>query len=622
MAVTLTITGDGAKYSVRLSGMDTSLYYYVFIDDLSSTGTVSAYVCRRIGKGVSSTWGYDGSSDPPYCNYIRSVQVRTSKTALSFTVGTKYSSSDITKATFLTSKNIPKHTTPTRYYRIHAYANNGSFSDDETVWNSGLLTETTEETTVYYSVSKIPTPYRSGYTFQGWGDSATTTSVYSSSINIYVGDSSASNPRDKSVYAVWKENPKTFTFKLSPTNQGVSAYYVYVNDTQKISSSSTNESTITAYNSDTIRIAVVMKGIYNNGSLVNGNGFNDPLITAYADSNSYNDASEYMKIDSNYPGSVTSIPRYQDYSFTAEKRPHHHTFAIGATAKSYGYTLYANNGTWPSGTDPQKGYVKSTQQLNLANFIPTRSGYQLLGWSTNQSATGPSSSYPLGGSIYLTDSITIYAVWTKIYYLIFHSNGGKWSNRASIVKPCAVYFTKSVELGSEAAGDIDHLSREGYSLLGWSLDENATTNSFASNGTFKCPNRIDNLDIYAIWKKSAIDKFYWYTNDAEDATYIAEGEPIANLKFSAWNRLKMTIEKLYRNLSLDLPDDYSTIRVTSGNTISAKDFNGIRSAISSLPNSGTVPNKVKEDDIIGASLFVGDKSLKSALNKAIDAWNN
>ena len=120
----------------------------------------------------------------------------------------------------------------TRYYRIHAHANGGSFDGDgnEAVWNSGLLKETTEETTIYYPVSNIPTPYRYGYTFKGWGDSETATSVYSSSINIYVGNSSASKPKDKDVYAVWKEKPKTFKFKLSSTNKGVSAYYVYVND--------------------------------------------------------------------------------------------------------------------------------------------------------------------------------------------------------------------------------------------------------------------------------------------------------------------------------------------------------------------------------------------------------
>ena len=48
----------------------------------------------------------------------------------------------------------------TRYYRIHAHANGGSFDGDgnEAVWNSGLLKETTEETTIYYAMSNIPTP--------------------------------------------------------------------------------------------------------------------------------------------------------------------------------------------------------------------------------------------------------------------------------------------------------------------------------------------------------------------------------------------------------------------------------------------------------------------------------
>lgn len=198
-----------------------------------------------------------------------------------------------------------------------------------------------------------------------------------------------------------------------------------------------------------------MKGIYDNGTLVNGNGFNAPLITAYADSSSYNDVSEYMTIDSNYPGSVTSIPRYKDYSFYAGNRPNHHTFAIGATDKKYSYKIDANEGTWPSGSNPRTGTISSMNKLDLSQFKPTRTGaYFHIGWSTMSTSPNPSNSYPLNGSIYLTGNLTLYAVWAARYWIIFHANGGKWSNRASDVKPCEAYYTKIIRLGEKNAGDI------------------------------------------------------------------------------------------------------------------------------------------------------------------------
>ena len=621
MAANLTITGDGSSYEIRLTGMETRVYYYVFIADLKTDGTISSYICRRQGPGTTSAWSYKGSSNSPYCNFEREVQVRTSSKALSFTAGTSYSSSQIKQGTLAFKQNIPAYTTPTRYYRIHAYSNKGNFSDGETVWNSGLLKEITKETTIYYPVSNIPTPHRSGYTFQGWGDSATTTHVYSSSINIYVGDSSSSNPKDKTVYAVWKENPKTFKFKLSPTNKGVSAYYVYVNNSQKISSTSTNESTITAYNDDTIRISVAMKGIYDNGTLVNGNGFNAPLITAYADSSSYNDASVYMTIDSNYPGSATSIPRYEDYSFTAGNRPHHHTFAIGATDKKYNYKIQANGGAWSSGSDPKTGTISSMSKLDLSQFKPVRQTYFLIGWNTLSSAVRPSTSYPMNGAVYLTGDLTLYAVWAARYYIIFHANGGKWANRASDIKSCEAYYTKIIRLGEKDAGDTQNLSRGGHILKGWS-DSSTTVVKYQPGEQFECPLRTTNLDMYAIWEKKSIDKFYWYNNDTQDNTYIAEGKPITNLKASAWNRLKKKIEEVSEATGITLPNTYDSTQVDPTTQISSTDYNGVRLAIVNLPGSGTGPAVAAKDMVIGASMFVGTNSLKDAINKAIDKWNN
>lgn len=517
-------------------------------------------------------------------------------------------------------REVEIYATPLRYYRVHANANGGSFDGDgnETVWNSGLITEANSSSTIYYQLSNIPTPYRSGYTFAGWGTSSG--NAYGSTAAINVSSSSSSNPASLTVYALWTENAKTFKFKLSPTNKGISVYYVYVNGIQKIGSSSTNESTITAYNDDKIRISVTMKGIYDNGTLVNGNGFNVPLITAYADSNSYNDTSEYMTIDPDYPGSATSIPRYEDYSFIAGKRPHHHTFAIGATDKKYNYKIDANEGTWSSGSNPKTGAISSMSKLDLSQFKPTRKTYFLIGWNTLSSAVHPSTSYPMDGAIYLTGDLTLYATWAVRYYIIFHANGGKWAKRATDVKPCEAYYTKIIRLGEKDAGDTQNLSRGGHTLKGWS-DSSTTVVKYQPGEQFECPLRTINLDMYAIWEKKSIDKFYWYNNDIQDNTYIAEGKPITNLKASAWNRLKDKIEEVSEATNTNLPSSYSPTRVDSTTEISAKDYNGVRLAIVNFPGAGTGPAVAAKDMVIGASMFVGKNSLKDAINKAIDKWN-
>ena len=233
----------------------------------------------------------------------------------------------------------------------------------------------------------------------------------------------------------------------------------------------------------------------------------------------------------------------------------------------------------------------------------------------------PSDSYPLSGSIYLTGGLTLYAIWTKKYYIIFDANGGKWSNRASTTKPCEAYYKKVIYLGDESAGDVQRLSRGGHKLGGWS-DTSTTVMKYLPGERFECPNRTENLNMYAIWDKQTIDKFYWYTNDTQDNTYIAEGKPITNLKASAWNRLKDKIEEVSEATGIPLPDTYDPTRVDPTTQISATDYNGVRLAIINFPGSGTGPAVAKKDMPIGASMFVGTTSLKGAINRAIDQWNN
>ena len=88
------------------------------------------------------------------------------------------------------------------------------------------------------------------------------------------------------------------------------------------------------------------------------------------------------------------------------------------TAVERGYTLtYDANGG--SGAPSSVSGITST---TISSTVPTKSGYDFLGWSTWSSAT--SASYVAGDSISLSSNTTLYAVWRKFYIVTYDANGG------------------------------------------------------------------------------------------------------------------------------------------------------------------------------------------------------
>ena len=94
---------------------------------------------------------------------------------------------------------------PTYNYKLTYNANGGTFATDpsETVANVTAISKTFTVTSV------VPT--RDGYTFLGWADEATDTAA-----DYVAGDTITltSSDNEKTLYAVWQENPATYTYKL------------------------------------------------------------------------------------------------------------------------------------------------------------------------------------------------------------------------------------------------------------------------------------------------------------------------------------------------------------------------------------------------------------------------
>ena len=92
---------------------------------------------------------------------------------------------------------------------------------------------------------------------------------------------------------------------------------------------------------------------------------------------------------------------------------------IKLTQTSSGVTTFpvylgydANNGTNAPDGSSAEIVAGNSATFTISDSVPTRTGYDFLGWSTNKDAT--SSEYSSGGSITISSNTTLYAVWKKI----------------------------------------------------------------------------------------------------------------------------------------------------------------------------------------------------------------
>lgn len=99
------------------------------------------------------------------------------------------------------------------------------------------------------------------------------------------------------------------------------------------------------------------------------------------------------------------------------------TSIIGATTLTLtnyvtGYTLsYNANGGYGAPSS-----VNNVTSTTVSSVVPTRGGYNFIGWSTSSSATV--AGYVAGDLISLTSDTTLYAVWQQFYTVTYDANGG------------------------------------------------------------------------------------------------------------------------------------------------------------------------------------------------------
>ena len=114
-------------------------------------------------------------------------------------------------------------------------------------------------------------------------------------------------------------------------------------------------------------------------------------------------------------------------------------------------------------------------EVDLANYVPTKTGYTFTGWYLDEDLTSKVT------SITTEDNTTVYAGWEiNKYTLTFNTNGG------SSIESEEFDYNTEVDLANYVP------TRTGYTFTGWYLDEGLT--SKATLITIQ-----DNTTVYAGW---------------------------------------------------------------------------------------------------------------------------
>jgi len=147
--------------------------------------------------------------------------------------------------------------------------------------------------------------------------------------------------------------------------------------------------------------------------------------------------------------------------------------------KTYSVTYNANGGE----NAPEMQTKKHFEDLVLSSDVPTRTGYDFLGWST--SANG-NVEYEAGANFTTEAETTLYAVWRlKTYSITYNTNGGENEIENQIKKHFEdLIISEDVPINT------------GYAFLGWSTTRNGKVEY--NPGDVYTKNEA--LELYAVWQ--------------------------------------------------------------------------------------------------------------------------
>lgn len=135
--------------------------------------------------------------------------------------------------------------------------------------------------------------------------------------------------------------------------------------------------------------------------------------------------------------------------------------------------------------------------LTLSSTVPTRTGYNFLGWAESVGAT--EAAYQAGGTYTKNQSKTLYAVWQlKTYTVSFNASGGR-NAPANQTKTHGQTLVLSSQIPTKA----------GYLFCGWGLTSGTNIVAYEAGANY-----TDNaaITLYAVWRQIAPSGVYVMRN--------------------------------------------------------------------------------------------------------------
>ncbi len=485
--ITEVYTNGACKVIYPITGGTRTAYTPLSNFLISTDGTLAKIVPTQdittyIRASTSSTvYGYASANDPVY-----KVGVSGSMTQIFYPLAVGGY-----KLAWVPTDKLPGVTT----YTVSYNANGGSGAPAaQTKAHGATLTLSTTK------------PTRSGYTFLGWGTSASATTA------TYQPGGSYTANANITLYAVWKANTYTVTYNA---NGGTGAPAAQTKTYGKALTLSSAKPTREGYTfSGWGTSASATTATYQPGASYTNNA----SITLYAvwKANTYT-VTYHANGGTGVPSSQTKIhdvtltlsttkPTRTGYTFlgwSTNKSATTATYQSGGSfttnanttlyaiwkINTYTVTYHANGGTGaPSSQVKDYGVA-----LTLSTAKPTRTGYTFLGWGTSASAT--TATYQPGGSYTANASVTLYAIWKANTYTVSYNANGGTGAPGNQAKTHDVALTLSTTKPTKT----------GYTFLGWNTNKSATTATYQPGGSYTANASVT---LYAIWKANTYTVSY------------------------------------------------------------------------------------------------------------------
>ena len=167
---------------------------------------------------------------------------------------------------------------------------------------------------------------------------------------------------------------------------------------------------------------------------------------------------------------------------------------------------------------------KVGDKVTITSVVPTKEGYNFLGWSTKKNAS--SASYKAGDSVTLNDaydgSVRLYAVWeSKGYKIKYDSNGGT-----------GTISDTSYKLGESKKLTKNTFTKEGYTFIGWNTNKSSLSAIYTDEQVVSDLGQTgETVTLYAIWKANT----YTVKYDSNGGT-----GSMANVTYSYGESKKLT----------------------------------------------------------------------------------